>query len=277
VVVGVEDLDSALRHWEGHLGMEVARRQPGRAPQLAGLWGLPADAISGQALLNAPGLIDGGVQLVELRHGARVPRGALHALGAAVRDLELRAAQLRGAGLRAASGIQPGALGRREQRFALPDTVELALVEAPDSRGVPARAAFGVATHVEIRTLELASEARFFQEVLGLHVLSREEGASAGAGGGPRRREAWLLGSRESLHGRILLVEGDLASRRAAGASSARGLRGLVYVVPDLRPVLQRGAAHGVRAHGEIDTLLGRGRMATLTSPAGVRIDIIEQ
>jgi len=47
--------------------------------------------------------------------------------------------------------------------------------------------------------------------------------------------------------------------------------------VPDLEPILARGAAYGIRDAGRVTTILGSGRMAQLTSPAGLRIDLLER
>ena len=56
----------------------------------------------------------------------------------------------------------------------------------------------------------------------------------------------------------------------------ARGMLSITYIVGDLGPLLARGATLGIVNHGTVSSVLGAGRMASLTSPAGVRVDLLE-
>mgnify|MGYP003352897504 FL=1 len=68
----------------------------------------------------------------------------------------------------------------------------------------------------------------------------------------------------------------------------ARGLLSVTFFVPDVAAVLARAAqlqteagADAMRAapvdHGVVDTIFGKQHMATLTSPAGLRVDLVER
>src|SRR5688500_4388048 len=74
VVIGVEDLALALDLWHGRFGMEITRREKGPDAQLARVWGLPENAIADQALLDSPGMLNGGVHLVQFASPASAVR-----------------------------------------------------------------------------------------------------------------------------------------------------------------------------------------------------------
>jgi hypothetical protein len=89
-----------------------------------------------------------------------------------------------------------------------------------------------------------------------------------------------ILGDPASPYGRLELVqyEGVKSSNLyPRTAPPARGMLSVTYFVPDLEPILARGAAYGIRDAGRVTTILGSGRMAQLTSPAGLRIDLLER
>jgi predicted enzyme related to lactoylglutathione lyase len=44
--------------------------------------------------------------------------------------------------------------------------------------------------------------------------------------------------------------------------------------VPDLDAFLKRGAAFGIEDIGEVEGVYGTGRMATVTTPAGLRVNL---
>jgi hypothetical protein len=57
----------------------------------------------------------------------------------------------------------------------------------------------------------------------------------------------------------------------------ARGLLSVTYFVPDAAPILARGAAYGASDLGRTATIYGAGRTLLLTSPSGLRLQIIER
>jgi len=287
VTLGVEDLDRALGLWSERFGMEVSRRSEDPDPALAALRGYAPDAIVGQALLNAPGLIDGGIHLVRFARSdqgthasRRSAEGPAFGIAVAVRDLERYLEALSAGGLTPARDLgilEPGGRKLRAARLPAADGVEVLIVETPGA-AVVTRERIDAVYWLLIETDELEREAGFFTEVLGLERL---ESGSFPIGTGERLRSApmLVLGDSESHLGRIALVEASALAEDAprSAAASTRGILGVTYVVPDLAPILARGARFGVREHGRVSSLLGEGRMASVHSPSGLRIDIIEQ
>lgn len=277
VVVSVADMQEALALWQERFGMEVARREEGPDPGLARVWGLPDDAIAGQALLNTPGLIDGGVHLVQFRRPGPVARegaaatdpGAVR-IHAAVADIEARRAELEAAGFEVVE--RPPQPGREREGVEIGLEVHdgVQVVLAPrGSRLLPVSPrGYGLAVEVSAVTTEVERESAFLQEVLGLAELRADEGGTVR-----------LLGARDSRYGRLALVDYGAESERdlhARAAPPARGILGVTYVVPDLGPILARGRAAGIADHGEVRSILGDGRMASVSTPAGLRIDFVQ-
>jgi hypothetical protein len=115
-------------------------------------------------------------------------------------------------------------------------------------------------------------ETAFFGEVLGLNLLASIPAGEAGA-------DVRILGTRDSRLGRLELMEYAARSGRDLywrTAPPARGILSVTYVVADLAPILERGRIAGIADHGPVRTILGEGRMASVTSPAGLRIDFIQ-
>ena len=100
-----------------------------------------------------------------------------------------------------------------------------------------------------------------------------------------------IFGDRGYDYGRLEIVQyegvqsADLYPRAKA---PARGLLSVTFFVSDVAAVLERAAAlqrsastGAMRAapidHGVVTSLFGTARMATLTSPAGLRIDLLER
>lgn len=286
VTLGVADLDRALALWSDRFGMEVSRRSEGPDRELSAIRGFAEDAIAGQALLNAPGLIDGGIHLVRFAHAAPAARATRRSADAgafgiavAVRDLERQLDALSAAGLAPARDLRILELEDRELRAArlhATDGVEVLLVEAPGT-AVVRRARIDAVYWVLIAVKDLERDAAFFTEVLGLERL---ESGKIPVGTGERRDGApmLVLGDRESRLGRIALVEAPALAGDPprTGSDSAQGILGVTYVVPDLAPIVARGTRYGLREHGRVSSLLGDGRMASVHSPSGLRIDIIE-
>lgn len=268
VVVSVGDMQQALALWVNRFGMEIARRRTGDDPELARLWGLPPDAIDEQVLLNTPGMIDGGLHLVRF-----ASPGAAVREGAAATDLVPKSIDI------AVRGTVV-----HEAHIAAHDGLNLVFVEQTADPEVVSPQGYGVTPRIVLVTADEEREIGFFRRLLALEMLSRHRfagpevertvGLAPGAG-----LEVSILGDARSRYGRLEFVQYEGVRGRdlyPRTAPPARGMLSVTYVVEDLGPILERGAPLGLRAHGRVRSILGEGRMASVTSPAGLRVDIIE-
>jgi catechol 2,3-dioxygenase-like lactoylglutathione lyase family enzyme len=295
VVVSVGDMEEALGLWVGRFGMEVLRRKTGDDPGLARVWGLPKGAIEDQALLNTPGLLDGGLHLVKFEApGAPVREGAAptdlvpKSIDVAVREIEARYAEMTALGYRFRSEVhelEAKGMKFHEVHMAGPEGLNLVLLEIPSEPYVVSPQGYGVAPQIVLTTADNAREVAFFEKLLGLERLShnrlsgpeieRAVGLPPGA-----VLDITILGARESRFGRLELVQYEGVQSRnlyPRAVPPARGMLSVTYVAPDLAPILERGRSLGIRDHGVVESILGKGRMASVWSPAGLRVDVIEQ
>ncbi len=295
VVISVADMNAAMRLWRDRFGMEVSTVRSGNDPGLAKSWGLPPDGIVEQALLNTPGLIVGGVHLVQFRKpGPSVRAGAQpmdlvpKSVDIAVVDIEKRYGEMTDGGFRFRSPI--GKLNSQDGKLVLeahttgPDDINLVLVEQPGTPEPVSPKGFGVAPQIVLTTDDNTREANFLQQVLGLKEMSHNRfsgpsiektvGLPAGAA-----LDIRIMGSPDSDFGRLEIVQYEGAKGTnlyPKAVPPARGMLGVTYVVTDLAPILERGKAYGIKDHGRVRSILGEGRMASVTSPAGLRIDIVQ-
>jgi catechol 2,3-dioxygenase-like lactoylglutathione lyase family enzyme len=294
VVVSVTDLDAAIDFWVGRLGLAIQTRLEGSDPQLAAAWGLAPDGIVQEALLRTPGMVDGGLHLVQFRTpGEAVRRDAAStdlvpkSIDIAARDLEARHAELSAAGFQFRSKIgrleTPEGLVVHEVHLPAADGLNLVFLE---QQGVPEPVGpkgYGVAAQIVLVTADNAGETAFFRDVLGLEDISHNRfsgpevektiGLPPGAS-----LDITILGAKASPYGRLEFVQYEKAAGRNLYPRTrppARGMLSLTYLVPDLKPILERGRAHGIRDLGVVRSILGRGRMAEIVSPAGLRVDIL--
>lgn len=284
VVVSISDMQQALALWVDRFGMEIARRREGKDPGLARVWGLPDDAIVDQALLNTPGMIDGGVHLVRFaRPGDTVREGAgptdlvSKSIVIAVRYIAARHAQLAAAGHPIVSKVATLQInGETVYEASIPahDGLDLVIRELPEKPETVSPKGYGAAARMIAVTSDNEREAAFLRNVLGLDLLEQYRVAGTEA-----EFDVSVVGARDSRFGRLELVhyvgaEGrDLYPR---AVPPARGLISVTYVVSDIAPILARGRAAGIADHGSVQSILGEGPMASVTSPAGLRIDVIQ-
>ncbi|MGB8326328.1 MAG: VOC family protein, partial [Steroidobacteraceae bacterium] len=291
VVVSVADLDAALDFWVNRLGMEIETRRTGEDAQLAAAWGLPHDGIVDQALLHTPGMFDGGVHLVQFRTpGPPVRRDAANidllpsAMEVAVRDLPARYAELLAAGFKFGSTIQrtTASDGRtmREAHLLAAEDMDLILVEPGGAPEPVSPQGFGATPRIVLTTSDIAREREFFRYVFRLEPLATYRlGGAAASTLVSTGRDVTVLGNGLSRYGQLELVRYDQGPGRnlyARARPPARGMLSITFVVPDLTPILERGRSFGLRELGRVRSILGEGRMAQITSPAGLRIDVVE-
>jgi catechol 2,3-dioxygenase-like lactoylglutathione lyase family enzyme len=300
--ISVADMDQALALWSTRFGMRVAVRREGSDPDLAAVWGLDTRDIIDQALLLTPGMAQGGVHLVRFRvPGAAVREGAAptdlvpKSVDIAVRDLPARHAELEAAGYRFRSGIgrfETDGVVVHEVHLPGPDGVNLVFLEQEGKPEPVSPEGYGVAPQVVATSPDNLREKDFFERVLGLEETSyhrfagpeveRTIGLPPGAA-----LDIRIFGDAGYDYGRLEIVQyegvkgADLYPR---ARPPARGLLSVTFFVPDVGAVLERAAATGAGVpqaapvdHGIRSTIFGAARMATLTSPAGLRIHLVER
>ncbi len=300
-VIGVADMDQALALWMERFGLELVARREGTDPGLARAWGLEPRDIIDQALLRTPGMEFGGLHLVRFRLPGPAVREAAaptdlvpKSIDIAVRDIDARHAELEAAGFRFRSPVgtmEAGGQVFREAHTTGPDAVNLVLVEKPSSPDPVGPRGYGVAPQLIATTADNRREKAFLEGVLGLEEaawnrisgpeVERTVGLPKGAA-----LDIRIFGDRAEGYGRIEIVEYEAAPGRdlyPRARPPARGLLSVTYFVPDVGVVLERAALSGAPVgapaldHGPLRTIFGESRMATLTSPAGLRIDLVER
>jgi catechol 2,3-dioxygenase-like lactoylglutathione lyase family enzyme len=306
IVLSVADMDLALALWVQRFGMQVVVRRVGTDPQLAGLWGVAPDAIIDQALLLTPGMAQGGVHLVRFKlPGAAIRENAaptdlvLKSIDIAARDIFARHAELEAAGYKFRSKIgrfETDGVVVHEVHLPGPDAVNLVFLEQEGKPEPTSPKGYGVAPQIVATSPDNKREKAFFEGVRAMHEASYhrfsgpevERTIGLPPGGALDVR---IFGAPDYDYGRLEIVQyegvksNDLYPTIKA---PARGLLSVTFFVPDVAAVLQRAAqlqadaaAGAMRAapvdHGVVDTIFGKKRMATLTSPAGLRVDLVEQ
>ncbi|MBK6597140.1 MAG: hypothetical protein IPG25_04140 [Proteobacteria bacterium] len=295
VVVSVADIEQAIGMWVHRFGMQIVTRRTGTDPGLAQLWGLEPDAIIDQALLLTPGATEGGIHLVRfklpgeaVRANARPTDLVPKSIDVVVRDIGARYAELTAAGFQFRSEphrLEANGLVFHETHLPSHDGLNVVLLEIEGETALTSPPGYGVAPQIVVTTPDNIAEKVFFESVLNLVEASynrfsgpeieKTVGLPSGAG-----LDIRILGDPASPYGRLELVqyEGVKSSNLyPRTAPPARGMLSVTYFVPDLEPILARGAAYGIRDAGRVTTILGSGRMAQLTSPAGLRIDLLER
>ncbi len=307
-VISVADMEQALALWSGRFGLRVAVRREGRDPELAAIWGLAPEDIIDQALLLTPGMAQGGVHLVRFRLPGRAVREGAAAtdlvpksVDIAVRDLPARHAELEAAGYRFRSPIgrfETDGVVVHEVHLPGPDGVNLVFLEQEGKPEPVSPEGYGVAPQIVAISPDNRREKAFFEQVLGLEETSyhrfagpeveRTIGLPSGAG-----LDVRIFGDAAYAYGRLEIVQyegvkgADLYPR---ARPPARGLLSVTFFVPDIAAVLARAAQISSAApssaaassaapvdHGLRRTIFGEARIATLTTPAGLRIDLVQR
>jgi len=306
VLISVTDMDQALDLWATRFGMEVVVRRRGEDHGLSRLWGLSDSDIVDQALLVTPGRRQGGIHLVRFRQpGPAVREGAAptdlvpKSVDIAVHDIQSRFAELEAAGFKFRSKIgrfETDGIVVHEVHMNGPEAVNIVFLEMEGKPEHVSAKGYGVAPQVIATTPDNLGEKAFFELVLGLDETSYhrfsgpevERTIGLPPGGALDVR---IFGDSDYDYGRLEIVqyEGvkskDLYSR---ATPPARGFLSVTFFVKDIGDVLLRATslqqsrgAGAMRApprdHGVIDTIFGQVRLATLISPAGLVVLLVEQ
>jgi len=305
-LISVDDMDQALDLWATRFGMDVVVRRYGDDPGLSRLWGLADDDLVDQALLVTPGRRQGGIHLVRFRQpGPAVREGAAptdlvpKSVDIAVHDIQSRFAELEAAGFKFRSKIgrfETDGIVVHEVHMNGPESVNIVFLEMQCKPEHVSVKGYGVAPQVIATTPDNLGEKAFFEQVLGLEETSYHRFAGPEVertiglppGGALDVR---IFGDTDFDYGRLEIVqyEGvkstDLYPR---ATPPARGFLSVTFFVKDIDEVLRRAASlqqsrgtFAMRAppldHGVVETIFGRSRMATLVSPAGLVVLLLEQ
>ncbi len=294
VVVSVADMDQALGLYAERFGMQIVTRRDGHDKGLAKVWGLPEDAIIDQALLRTPGATQGGVHLVRfkipgpaVREGAAATDLVPKSLDIAVVDIQKRYDELSAAGYKFRSPVgkmEAGGLTFLEAHATGQDGVNIVLLEILGKHELTSDKGYGVVPQMVLTTGDNVREATFFQSLMGMSQLSYNRlagpevektiGLPPGAG-----LDIRILGDPKNEFGKLEIVqyEGVKSNNLYPRARPpARGMLSITYIVDDLSSLLSRGATLGIIDHGSVTSVLGTGRMASVSSPAGLRVDLLE-
>lgn len=293
-VIGVGEMDAALDLWVERFGMQVVARRTGPDRELARAWGLPADGIADQALLLTPGVNEGGIHLVRFAHpGAAVRDGARptdllpKSVDVAVRDIHARFAELEAAGYRFRSPVgtlKTDQVSVYEVHMSGHDDINVVLVEQPAHPEPVSARGYGVAPLIVTISPDNVREAEFLTRLLALEHIAHNRF------GGPEVEktiglppgaslDVRILGNSARPFGRVELVqyEGVAGENRYSRARApARGQLSLTFFTDDLSPWLagERGVVTDL---GSGAGIYGSGRIVTATTPAGLRVDIVER
>jgi catechol 2,3-dioxygenase-like lactoylglutathione lyase family enzyme len=306
VVISVADMDQALDLWVRRFGMEIVIRHRGGDPGLERLWGLADGDIVDQALLVTPGREQGGVHLVRFRRpGPAVREGAAptdlvpKSVDVAVHDIHARFSELEADGFKFRSKIgrfETDGIVVHEVHMNGPESVNIVFLEQDGKPEHVSAKGYGVAPQIIATTPDNLAEKAFFERVLGLDETSYhrfsgpevERTIGLPPGGALDVR---IFGDVAFDYGRLEIVqyEGvqskDLYSR---AVPPARGFLSVTFFVKDVGDVLRRAASlqpsrgtaatrKGPSDHGTVETIFGRSHMATLVSPAGLVVLLVEQ
>ncbi len=293
-VIGVGDMNEALDLWVERFGMEIVSRRTGPDPELARAWGLPADGIADQALLLTPGVNEGGIHLVRftnpgpaVRDGARPTDLLPKSVDVAVRDIHARHAELAAAGYKfrqPVGTLKTDQVTVYEVHMTGHDDINVVFVEQPAHPEPVSTRGYGVAPLIVTISPDNVREAEFLTRLLALEEVAHNRF------GGPEVEktiglppgaslDVRILGDNARPFGRVELVqyEGVASENRYPRARApARGQLSLTFFTDDLSPWLA-GERGGVTNLGSGAGIYGSGRMVTATTPAGLRIDIVER
>jgi len=288
---------AAERLWVDLLGLEIVARHKEPDPELAKLWKLPAAQIIDQLLVRTPGSETGQLHFVQFNEpGEPVRRGAAPTdLGAKSIDVNCTGmpelvAKLREAGYSFRSDIseyEVGDIRAREVQMPGHDDINVVFIEIL-SKGFEVNYSpegFAAMTSFVVIVPDTLTESKFYQDMFGFEELMHHQISGAGieeAVGLPKGTvlDMRLCGATDNLFGRMELIEyeginGENLFVRAE--PPATGILRCGFVVDSAGEFLARAEQQGL-APGQglvADTIVGNHRVYEITSPAGLRIEVL--
>ncbi len=294
-LVGVADLTAAQALWQDRFGFSPAGRAPA-AGDTATVLGIDAANLGAQQVLASPGhagaamlhLVEFAVPGAPVRANAGVTDLCPKNIDIYCRDLPARHGELEAAGSRfrsAPKSFQAGPLTIREVQLLAHDVINVGLIEVVDLELPYTGPGFAGLGPVVTTVADIDAETAFYQDVLGLEICEEhrfsgpEIEAMVGLPPGTVL-EMRLVGKPDDWFGRVEIVTYHGAggeNRYPRSDAPATGLLRLAYAVTDADAALATLASQKLPAtdHGSLDTVLGRRRCLSTTSPAGLRVDLI--
>jgi catechol 2,3-dioxygenase-like lactoylglutathione lyase family enzyme len=298
VTVGVADLRPVFELWVDRLGLETVARRKGSDPDLGHLWGIPPEAIADQVLLRTPGAETGALHFIQFSNPTTPARA-----GAAPTDLgpknidvncknmPVRYAELEAAGHSFRSAVveyEVDGIHVREAQMPSHDDINVVLIEVL-SGGFEmsfSPAGYAAMTSFVVIVPDSRIEARFFADLFGLSEIMhhRITGPDIEQAIGLPKGTALdmrLMGRDGKFFGRVELIEYEEMpgkDRFALAKPPAPGILGCTFSVPSLDRFVANAAQHDTQTvlHDHVESVFGAGPMCSLTSPAGLRIDVLE-
>lgn len=298
LTIGVADLRPVREFWIGRLGLEVVAARQGPDADLAGLWGLAAERIADQLLVRTPGAKTGWLHFVQfndpdppVRLGAAPTDLGPKNIDVNCTDIHAHVAEFMAAGHTFRSAVSEyhiDDIHACEVQMPGHDETNIVLVEVL-SEGFEidySPAGFGAVTSFVVVVPDTRVEGEFYRRVFGLdevmhHRLTGPEieamiGLPEGAALDMR-----LMGREGNLFGRVELIEYEGlrgTDRFELAKAPATGVLHASLSVPSIDAVLGIVRESGTDAQdlGAADLIYGKGRVAVLRSPAGLRIELFE-
>jgi catechol 2,3-dioxygenase-like lactoylglutathione lyase family enzyme len=298
VTVGVADMDAALGLWVRTFGMTIVGERNGDDPDQAETWGIAADDIERQVLLATVDNELGRIHLVQFRNpdppvrsGAEVYDLLPKNLDVYVDNMPRRFGQLmkQGYDFRTKSYSEvtaPDGTEFREIHMPAHDDINVVLLEVVGvERPVTSRGFGGIGPLIYI-VPDAPKEKAFVESVLQLEKLNdnllkgpeieRMVGLPPGAG-----LDVSIWGRQGNDFGDLEIIEYQGVrgtDRYPLARPKSLGVLHVSYVVDNARDLRRRLEQAGVslREHGVRSTLLASGMVFSFTTPAGLRIEVIE-
>ncbi len=299
VTVGVADIDAAIDLWVRAFGMTIVTERVGADADQAAIWGIDADDIERQVLVATGDARKGMVHFVQfrdpdppVRSGAAVYDLVPKNLDVYVDNMPRRFGQLQKQGYRfrtrSFSEVEaPDGTEFREVHMPAHDDVNVVLLEVVgQSKPFTPRGFAGVGPLIFIVD-DAMSEKAFVESILRLEKLNdnllegpeieRMVGLPPGAG-----LDVSIWGRQGNDLGDLEIIEyqgvsgSDLYDR---ARPKSLGVLHVTYVIADARGLRRRLMESGVATneHGRRSTIVASGEIVSFTSPAGLRIEVIER
>ena len=300
ITISVADMDVALGFWMGYMGFELSRRRSGSDDLIAALWSIEADDIIDQALLTSPGASAGRVHLLQfaspgeaVRHESAPTDIGPKNLDINCTDMHRHVADLKSAGYGFRSEVGEYSLEglhTREVQMPCHDDTNMVFIEVLSEAEAfkadfSARGFAGVTSFVVV-VPDTLPEAQFYQQLFSLNELlhHRVSGPEIEAVVGLPKGAALelrMLGKTTQPFGRMELVsyEGiQGVNRFDRTVPFATGVISCAFIVPLLAATVAslEARALSVGSTGRFNTLLGEADVVRTTSPAGMKIDLLQ-
>ena len=300
ITISVADMDVALDFWVDRMGFELSRRRSGSDELMAALWGIEAHDVIDQALLTSPGASAGRVHLMQFAHPGEAVRHEAAPTDIGPKNLDINCtdmhrhvADLKSAGYSFRSEVGEytlEGLHTREVQMPCHDDINMVFIEVLSKAEAfqtdfSPRGFAGVTSFVVV-VPDTLPESQFYQQLFSLDELlhHRVSGPEIEAVVGLPKGAALelrMLGKTIEPFGRMELVsyEGiQGVNRFNRTVPFATGVISCAFIVPLLAKTVAGLEALALPAAdaGRFNTVLGEADVVRTTSPAGMKIDLLQ-